>query len=203
LAKSLGADAALVVTPYYNKPTQAGLFEHYKTIACEAKFPLVIYNVPGRTGVNILPETVNRLSYLDNVVSVKEASGSITQSQEILAGCRSGFTVLSGEDALTLPLYSIGVKGVVSVASNVAPAEMVELRRLFLSGDFRGAMDLQAKLYPLFRTLFIETNPQPVKAALSILGFCGAAPRLPLVKAGDTTFTALKEILKNLGLTGV
>jgi 4-hydroxy-tetrahydrodipicolinate synthase len=177
-AQEAGADGALLITPYYNKPTQEGLYRHFAKIAGETDIPLVLYNVPSRTGVNMLPETVIRLAELKNVVAVKEASGSIDQSVEILRG--SDLKVLSGDDSLTLPLMSVGAAGVISVAANIVPEMMVDLVDLAAAGDFANARDLHLKLFPLFKALFLETNPIPIKTAMSIEGTLNGELRLPL-----------------------
>ncbi len=167
-AKEVGADGALMITPYYNKPTQRGLMLHYEKIAAEVDLPIMLYNVPGRTGVNMLPETVATLSRIDNIVAIKEASGNVDQVSAILNMC--DINVLSGDDSLTLPMLAIGAKGVVSVAANVAPAEVAALIDSFRSGNIEEAQRIHYQLLPLFKALFCETNPIPVKCALSMMG---------------------------------
>lgn len=202
LAKELGCDAALIVTPYYNKPTQAGLEAHYREIASRVgDFPIVLYNVPGRTGVNLLPETVARLAELDAFVAVKEASGNLAQVQDALDRVGHRMAVLSGDDALALPMYALGAHGVISVAANVAPAEMKSLRTMAEAGDLRGAAQMQSRLTPLFRTLFIESNPIPLKAALWLMGMMRNELRLPLVPAARATVDAMRSVLLDLGIT--
>src|SRR5688572_2020387 len=192
-AKEAGADGALLITPYYNRPTQKGLFAHFEAVSRAVDIPLVLYNVPTRTGVNMLPQTVIECASLPNVVGIKEASGSIDQTVEILAATE--LTVLSGDDSLTLPLMSVGAKGVISVAANIAPKPMVDLVDLASAGDFGGARDVHFRLYPLFKALFLETNPIPVKAAMAMQGMIGPEVRLPLVPASDTTLAALEKAL--------
>lgn len=198
-AKDAGADGVLLVCPYYNKPTQEGIYQHYKTVAESVDIPIVIYNIPGRTGVNIAPETVKRLANIPNIVGIKEASGSIIQVSEIVRECGESFTVLSGEDALTLPIMSVGGKGVISATSNVVPREMAELVNLSLSNRYEEARAIHFKLLPLFKALFAETNPGPVKAALKLMGMCDGSLRLPLVPVSPSTEELLKKVLKELG----
>ena len=185
-AKKVGADASLQVTPYYNKPSQEGLYRHFKKIAENIDIPIILYNVPGRTGVNLSPETVVRLSQIPNIVGIKEASGNINQVTEI---CRSvkkkNFSVLSGDDSLTLPILSVGGVGVISVASNIVPAKISKMIDLYLKGDVQKAVALHYELYPLMQSLFIETNPVPVKAALNLMGMINNEVRLPLSELSD------------------
>jgi len=199
-AKEAGADGALLISPYYNKPTQEGIVAHYTQIAREAAFPLVVYNIPGRTASNILPATLARLADVEQVVGVKEASGDLHQMSEVIARCPHGFSVLSGDDVLTLPLLAIGGAGVVSTASNVAPAEMVELVRAFRAGDLARARDAHYRLLPLFDVLFCETNPIPVKAALAQRGLIREEIRLPLLPLSDPNQEKLRVVMKELGL---
>jgi 4-hydroxy-tetrahydrodipicolinate synthase len=185
-AFALGADGVLVVTPYYNKPTQEGLFRHYKAVAESISGPLVIYNVPGRTGVNMLPEAVIRCAAIRNVVGVKEASGNMAQIDELIRGVRKvrpDFAVLSGNDDQAFHLVCSGGDGLISVLSNVMPKETSDMVRLALDGRMKDACDLHMRLFPLMKNLFIETNPIPVKYAVSRLGFCANELRLPLVEA--------------------
>jgi 4-hydroxy-tetrahydrodipicolinate synthase len=196
-ARESGADAALLITPYYNKPTQRGLVAHFEAIARETDIPLILYNVPSRTGVNMLPQTVIECARLPNVVGIKEASGSVDQTVEILSG--SELVVLSGDDSLTLPLMAVGAKGVISVAANVAPKLMVDLVDLAADGNFAGARDVHFRLYPLFKALFVETNPIPVKAAMVLQGRIGPEIRLPLTEADESTRSRLKSIIEELG----
>ena len=192
-AKEAGADGALLITPYYNRPTQKGLVAHFEAVSRAVDIPLVLYNVPSRTGVNMLPPTVIECASFPNVVGIKEASGSIDQTVEILSACE--LTVLSGDDSLTLPLMSVGAKGVISVAANVVPKPMVDLVDLAAAGDFAGAREVHFRLYPLFKALFVETNPIPVKAAMALQGMIGPELRLPLVPASDATREALEKVL--------
>jgi 4-hydroxy-tetrahydrodipicolinate synthase len=197
-AQKVGCDAALVVTPYYNKPTQRGLYEHFKAVAEAVDIPIVAYNVPGRTSVNMLPDTVIKISGIKNIVAVKEASGSLDQVSEILAGVPSDFDVLSGDDSLTLPMMALGAKGVISVASNVIPKEVSQMVDFWLKGDHESARKLHFKLFPLFKGLFIETNPIPVKKALHLIGMIENELRLPLVEMTAEGTEKLKKIMKEL-----
>lgn len=168
-AKNAGADGALMISPYYNKPTQEGLFRHFEKVAKTVDIPIIVYNIPGRTAVNIEPDTVARLSKIDNIVGIKEAAGSMKQITDIIARCGEDFDVLSGEDYLTFPLLCVGGKGVISVTSNVAPRDMADLCNFFFAGRFKEAQELYYRLLPLCHALFIETNPAPVKAALAMM----------------------------------
>ncbi|HEX13304.1 MAG: 4-hydroxy-tetrahydrodipicolinate synthase [Desulfurella sp.] len=202
LAQSLGADAILSVTPYYNKPTQEGLYQHYKAIADAVDIGVVIYNVPGRTSVNILPDTVARLSEIDNIIGIKEASGSLNQVSEILEKAKEGFSVVSGDDFLTLPMLSIGGSGIISVTSNVAPAMVSEQYDAFVSGDLEKARMLHHKMYPLHQMMFIETNPIPVKTAVALMGLVEEEFRLPLCKMSSANKEKLKAMLKEYEFLG-
>jgi 4-hydroxy-tetrahydrodipicolinate synthase len=199
-AREAGADGALLISPYYNKPTQEGIFAHYETVARETGLPLVVYNIPGRTGSNILPGTLGRLAAVDGIVGVKEACGDIVQISEVVAACPDDFAVLSGDDALTLPLCAIGGKGVISTSSNVVPAEMVALVRAVQGGDLAEARRIHYRLLPLFDALFCETNPIPVKAAVALLGLSGDEIRLPLTPLGEPNRERLQLVLKELEL---
>jgi len=196
-AREVGADAALLITPYYNKPTQRGLVAHFEAVARETDIPLVLYNIPSRTGVNMLPQAVIECARIPNVVGIKEASGSVDQTVEILRGCN--IVVLSGDDSLTLPLMSVGAKGVISVAANVVPKLMVDLVDLAAAGDFAGARELHYRLFPLFKGLFVETNPIPVKAAMALQGVIGPDLRLPLTPLSENYRESLRVILADLG----
>ena len=196
-AESVGADGALVITPYYNKPTQSGMIAHYESLAKATNLPIVIYNVPGRTGVNIKPETVAELAKIPNIVGIKEASGSLDQASEIMRLC--DLDVLSGEDSLNFPLMAIGAVGAVSVVANVVPELMAKLTSAALSGDMEEGRRLHKMLFPISRALFAETNPCPVKAALAMLGKCGNNLRLPLVPISPATEELLKKTLSDLG----
>lgn len=199
-AKKVGCDAALVVTPYYNKPTQKGLYEHFKAVAEAVDIPIVLYNVPGRTAVNMLPDTVIKLSKIKNIVAVKEASGSLDQVSEILAGVSPDFDVLSGDDSLTIPMMALGGKGVISVASNIVPKEISQMVSAWLKGDIETAKNLHLKLFPLFKGIFIETNPIPVKKALYLMGLIENDIRLPLVEMTPEGTEKLKKILLDLNV---
>jgi 4-hydroxy-tetrahydrodipicolinate synthase len=201
-AKEAGADGALLISPYYNKPTQAGIVAHYATIARETGFPLIVYNIPGRTASNILPETLAQLADIEQVVGVKEACGDLAQISHVVARCPDDFAVLSGDDAFALPVLSVGGVGVISTSSNVAPAEMVEMVRAFRAGDLERALNLHQRLLPLFDALFIETNPIPVKAALALRGQMGEEIRLPLLPLTEPNRERLQVVMKELGLLG-
>jgi 4-hydroxy-tetrahydrodipicolinate synthase len=197
---ALGVDGLLSVTPYYNKPTQNGLYEHYKKIAEAVNTPVILYNVPSRTMCNMLPETVMRLSQIPNIAGLKEASGNIGQIGEIAAIMPEDFILLSGDDPNTLPLIAMGGSGVISVVSNQAPAMVRNLASLCLQGDFKEAMIWQKKLLPLFKANFIETNPIPVKAGLALMGKMEAHYRLPLTPMESGNLKRLENIMKQLGL---
>ncbi len=199
-AYDVGADGALIVCPYYNRPTQEGLYQHYKLIAERVPIPIIIYNIPGRTGVNMTPETLGRLAKIKNIVGVKEAAGSLQQMAEIIALCGPEFSVLSGDDFFTYPLMCLGGHGIISVVSNVAPADMAALVDSFNAGDMKKARDLHYKMSPLISSLFIETNPTPVKAALSMMGKIQYEIRLPLCKLSDGNYDKLKKAMQNYGL---
>ncbi|MBU3931400.1 MAG: 4-hydroxy-tetrahydrodipicolinate synthase [Proteobacteria bacterium] len=197
-----GADGALLVCPYYNRPTQEGLYQHYRTIAEEVPIPIIIYNIPGRTGTNLLPETLARLAEIKNIVGVKEASGSLKQMSDVIQLCGSDFDVLSGDDIFTLPLLAIGGKGVISVISNVVPADMAEMVDVFATGDLEQARALHYRMAPLIDVLFIETNPIPVKAALAMMGKIEYELRLPLCRMSEKNEGTLKKVMQDYGLIG-
>jgi 4-hydroxy-tetrahydrodipicolinate synthase len=197
-AKEVGCDGALLITPYYNKPTAAGQIAHYTMVAEEAGIPIMLYNVPGRTGTKISPETTAALSKVPNIVSVKEACGSVDQVSQILGQC--DINVMSGDDSLTLPMMVVGAKGVVSVAANVIPGIMSELCAAANAGDYDKARELHYKILPLTTALFFETNPMPVKAALAKMGMIKNTLRLPLVPMTDESASRLDPVLKDLGL---
>ena len=199
-AREAGADGALLISPYYNKPTQEGLVAHFAAIAREADLPMVVYNIPGRTASNILPTTLARLAEMDQVVGVKEACGDIVQISEVVALCPPDFAVLSGDDALILPVISVGGHGAISTASNVAPAEILALVRAARAGDLATARRLHARLLPLFEVLFCETNPIPVKTAVAALGLIDAEIRLPLTPLTEPNRERLQVVLKELGI---
>src|SRR5881398_4036132 len=196
-AEKLGADGALLVAPYYNKPSQEGLFRHFKAIAGDTSLPIMLYNIPGRCGVDIGPETVARLAKeCCNIVSIKEASGSVERVGELRRRLPESFTILSGDDSLTLPFMAVGAVGVVSVASNLFPAEVCALVRACESGDYKSAESLHRKMFPLFKDLFIEPNPVPVKTALGWRGAMSAEVRLPLCEMTDANQTRLRKTLE-------
>jgi 4-hydroxy-tetrahydrodipicolinate synthase len=199
-AKKAGADGALLITPYYNKPTQEGLYRHYKAVAEAVDLPIVLYNIPGRTSVNMLPPTVARLSSLENVVAIKEGSGSLQQVSDIIQACGERMTVLSGDDALTLPMMALGAKGVITVTANIVPRDMATMTDAFEAGKLVEARKLHYKLSPLFAALFYETNPIPVKEALGMMGKCSAELRLPLCPMAADTREKLSRALKDYGL---
>ncbi len=199
-AKEAGADGALLISPYYNKPTQEGILAHFAHIAREAAFPLVVYNIPGRTASNILPATMARLADVEQIVGVKEASGDLHQVSEVVAQCREGFLVLAGDDALTLPILAVGGHGVISTTSNVAPSEMVELVRAFRAGELVRAREAHYRLLPLMDALFTETNPIPVKTALAMRGLVREEIRLPLTPLSQPNKGRLQVAMKELGL---
>ncbi len=201
-AADVGADAILSVSPYYNKPTPAGLFAHYAALAEAVDLPIFVYNVPGRTASNITPETLLRLAEIDNVAGVKEASGNIEQVMAIIAGRPDGFLVLSGDDALTLPIIAAGGDGVISVAANEAPRLVSDMVRAALAGEFGAARQLHYTLLPLMRANFVETNPIPVKTALEMMGRMPAYFRLPLVPLSAARAGALRGALEQAGLLG-
>ena len=200
-AEKAGADASLQVAPYYNKPTQEGLYQHFKTIANATKLPIVLYSIPGRCGIEIGVETVQRLAgACKNIVGIKEAGGAPDRVSQLRAALGPKFVILSGDDSLTLPFMAVGADGVVSVASNVVPKEVSQMVRLFADGNSRAALKVHAKLFPLFRNLFIETNPIPVKAALVMKGLIEEEYRLPLVKMQAKNRDILKETLESCGV---
>lgn len=200
-AKKAGADGALMICPYYNKPTQNGLYEHFKKVAESVNIPIILYNIPGRTSVNMEASTVARLSRIPNIVGVKEASGSMRQVTDIIASCDDDFSVVSGEDYLTFPLLCVGGKGVISVVSNVAPRDMSDLCHLYEEGKFAKAQKLYYRLLPLCHIMFVETNPAPVKAALKIMGKIPSDEvRLPLAPMQETSKDKLEKALKEYGL---
>jgi 4-hydroxy-tetrahydrodipicolinate synthase len=196
----LGVDGILSVTPYYNKPTQEGLFHHYREIAEAVPLPMIVYSVQGRTGVNIDPATVKRLAGIKNIVGIKEASGNISQMAAILNAVPEDFLVLSGDDAITLPLIALGGRGVVSVVSNEIPAEMAQMTRLALSADFAGARAIHRRVHPLMEVNFVESNPIPVKAAMAQMGLLDPVWRLPLVAPGAANEARIRVVLESLGL---
>ncbi|MCZ6463939.1 MAG: 4-hydroxy-tetrahydrodipicolinate synthase [Proteobacteria bacterium] len=199
-AREAGADGALLISPYYNKPTQEGIVAHFEAVASEAALPLIVYNIQGRTASNILAETMARLAEIEHVVGAKEACGDIDQIAHVIALCPDDFTVLSGDDAWTLPVLAIGGRGVISTSSNVAPTEVGDLVRAFRSGDPDRARAIHGKLLPLFDALFCETNPIPVKAALALMGRIEPEIRLPLLPLSERNRERLQVVLKETGL---
>lgn len=199
-AMKAGADGALIITPYYNKPTQEGLYRHYKKIAESVDIPICLYNVPSRTGVNMLPDTVERLSQIKNIVAIKEAAGKVAQCAEIIRLCGDNITLLSGDDSLTYSMMALGGKGVVSVLANVVPDVVGDMTDSFLKGDREKALQLHYKWLPLMDALFIETNPGPVKEALGMLGRISPELRLPLVNLKDSNRESLKKVMQALEL---
>ena len=199
-AESVGVDALLIVTPYYNKTTQQRLIEHYKTIAHEVKIPIIMYNVPSRTGVNILPKTCFELSKIENIVAVKEASGNISQVAEIANLCRENLAIYSGNDDQILPVLSVGGSGVISVLSNIIPKDVHNMVYSFLDGNIKNAIKLQLNTLNLTASLFSEVNPIPIKAACNMLGYDVGIPRLPLIEMSVEAKEKLKQEIKNYGL---
>jgi 4-hydroxy-tetrahydrodipicolinate synthase len=199
-AKAAGADGVLLVTPYYNKPTQEGLVRHYTAIADAVALPQILYNVPGRTGVNMLPETVARLAPHKNIVAIKEATGSLQQASEILALCGDKIDVLSGDDFITFPMMACGAKGVISVLANIMPKAVGDLTDAFYAGDLEKARQLHLHTLKIGNAMFIESNPVPVKTALGLMGKCSAEVRLPLCEMGAANKAKLAEIMKEYKL---
>ncbi len=195
-----GADYALIITPYYNKPTQEGLYQHYKTIASQTRIPIVVYNVPGRTSLNLLPETMARLSELPNIVGLKDATGDLKQGAKTLELCGDKITVLSGDDFTVLPLLAIGGQGVISVVSNVAPADMAGMCNAFFQGDLAAARKLHFKMWPLMEAMFYETNPAPAKTALKLMGKITGEVRQPLCPLSQANETRLRQVMQEYGL---
>jgi 4-hydroxy-tetrahydrodipicolinate synthase len=200
-AKDAGADGALMITPYYNKPSQEGLYQHFKAVAEAVDIPIILYNVPSRTGVNMLPETVARCAQIPNIVGIKEATADLNQISEVIRLCPKEFTVLSGDDFTSLPTLAIGGQGVISVTSNVAPADMAAMMEAGLAGDYGRARELHYKLFPLMKSMFYDTNPVPAKTALALMGKIKAAnPRQPLWSMSGTKQEELKKALSAYGL---
>ena len=197
-AKEAGADASLQVAPYYNKPTQEGFFQHFTKIANDCEFPLIIYNIPGRTGKNIETSTMVRLANNPYIVAVKEASGDMAQMMDVIDQTADDFDVLSGDDNITLPLISFGGRGVISVASNIIPKQMVEMVNAALDGDFKKAMEKHYDLMPFFKAEFIETNPIPIKSMLAMKGMCEEVYRLPMCSMSDENKQKVRDVLKSM-----
>jgi 4-hydroxy-tetrahydrodipicolinate synthase len=201
-AKNAGADGALVVLPYYNKPTQQGLIAHCRAIADAVELPLILYNIPGRTGINMLPETLAALADHPNIVGMKEATGNLEQMTHDIVLCGARLSFLSGDDTLTLPLMAVGGKGVISVVANIVPRDVADLTRAFLGGDWKRARELHLKLFPLCQSMFLETNPIPVKTAMALMGMINGELRLPLYPMSETNLNKLKSALRAYGLIG-
>lgn len=199
-AKDAGADGALLVTPYYNKPTQEGLYRHYMAVADGVALPQILYNVPGRTGVNLLPETVARLAPHRNIVAIKEATGSLQQGSEVIALCGDQIDVLSGDDFITFPLMACGAKGVISVLANIMPKTVADMVDAFFAGDLETARQLHLKTLKISNAMFIESNPAPVKTALELMGKAPAAVRLPLAPLSEGNKAKLAVIMKEYNL---
>ncbi|HWB84795.1 MAG TPA: 4-hydroxy-tetrahydrodipicolinate synthase [Bryobacteraceae bacterium] len=198
--EEMGADGILSVTPYYNKPTQEGLYQHYKAIAAAVHLPIVVYSVQSRTGVNVEPATLARLAQIENIVGVKEASGNIGQMANVLHEVPPDFVVLSGDDGVTIPLMALGGRGIISVASNEIPAEMTQLAQACLKGDFEAARRIQRRYLPLLNVNFVETNPIPVKSAMGMMGLLDPVYRLPLVPPSAAIQSRIAKVLESLGL---
>ncbi|MCX8071414.1 MAG: 4-hydroxy-tetrahydrodipicolinate synthase [Candidatus Binatia bacterium] len=196
-AKQAGASAALLISPYYNKPTQEGIYQHYRAVAEATRFPLILYNIPGRTACKIEPATIARLSELEEIVGLKDSTGSLDELQDVLRLCGSRLSVLSGDDSLTLPILAVGGSGVISVASNLVPERCVAMVQAALDGDWDKARQLHFSLLPLYRALFLETNPIPIKAALSMVGLCSEELRLPLVPMSEPARSRLRAVLQD------
>lgn len=199
-AKDIGADAALLITPYYNKPTQKGMYLHFKKIAETVDIPIILYNVPSRTGINLLPDTVAKLSEIPNIVAVKEASGNLGQMVQIVSKAKEGFKLMSGDDQLLLPILSIGGTGVISVVANIIPKDMAQMIKEWEAGNITRAREMYYKMYPLAQAMFYETNPIPVKTAVGLLNLPAGPLRLPLATMDDNNLARLKEAMKNYGL---
>lgn len=199
-AEALGADALLLVTPYYNKTTQRGLIQHYTMVANAVKLPIILYNVPSRTGLNILPETLKELSKIENIVAVKEASGNISQVAKIAELCGDDMTIYSGNDDQIVPILSLGGKGVISVLSNVAPKQTHDIVEYYLNGDVKKSLELQLKAIELVDALFVEVNPIPVKTAMNMLGYNAGVLRMPLYEMSEANKEVLKKAMVNYGL---
>jgi 4-hydroxy-tetrahydrodipicolinate synthase len=199
-AREVRADGALMISPYYNKPTQEGIYKHYKMVAASVDLPLIVYNIPGRTASNILPETFARMCDIKQVAGIKEASGSMDQVSDILKLCGDRLTILSGDDSATLPLMAIGAKGVIATITNVMPREMHELAAAGLANDFERAREIHFKMLPLMRALFLETNPIPVKQACAFMGKCSNEVRMPLTPMSTAPADRLRGVMKEMRL---
>lgn len=200
-AKAAGADGALMITPYYNKPSQEGLYQHFKAVAEAVDIPIILYNVPSRTSINMLPATVARCAAISNIVGIKEATGDLNQISEVIRLCPEGFAVMSGDDFTSMATVAVGGTGVISVTSNVAPKDMSGMMDAILDGDLAEANRLHYKLFPLMQAMFIDTNPVPAKTTLEMMGkIKSATPRLPLYRMNETTQAKLKTVITDYGL---
>jgi 4-hydroxy-tetrahydrodipicolinate synthase len=199
-ARDAGANAALLISPYYNKPTQEGILRHYETIARETRFPLIPYNIPGRTGSKMEATTIARLAHVDGIIGLKEATGSLDEVQEVIRLCGERFEVYSGDDALTLPILAVGGRGVISVIANLLPKESAAVAGAALRGDWNEARRLHYRMLPLMHALFLETNPIPIKAALAMAGFCRDELRLPLVPMSEGPREKLRSLMREMGI---
>ncbi|MEI7641034.1 MAG: 4-hydroxy-tetrahydrodipicolinate synthase [bacterium] len=199
-AEKAGADAALVVNPYYNKPTQKGLYAHFKAVAEAVKFPIIVYNILGRTAINVATSTLVELAKIPNIKGVKEASGDMSQMIEVINQCGDDFDVLSGDDALTLPLLAVGGKGIISVVANIIPKDVKAMLNAFDKGDLKIAREMNKKMFPLIKAMFIETNPIPVKAAMVMLGMIADELRLPMTSLEEANKVKLAKVMKEYGL---
>jgi len=199
-AEKAGADGALMISPYYNRPTQEGIYQHYKKVAESVGIPIIVYNIPGRTGSKIEPETLARLSEIKNVAGVKEATGSVDQAIDVIRLCGDNLAVYSGEDSLTFSLMVLGGKGVISTVANIAPKEMSQLTDACLQGNWESGRKQQLKLIPLIRSVFLETNPIPIKTALSLMGKCTGELRLPLTPMSEGNLKKLQQQMAEFGL---
>jgi 4-hydroxy-tetrahydrodipicolinate synthase len=199
-AEKAGADGALLISPYYNRPTQEGIYQHYKAVAAAVSIPLIVYNIPGRTGSKIEPETLARLAEVKNIAGVKEATGSVDQAIDVIRLSQGRMMVYSGEDSLTFSLMALGGKGVISTVANITPRAMSDLAQACQRGDWEKGRELQFKLLPLIRSVFVESNPIPVKTALSLMGKCTAELRLPLTPLSEGALKTLKKAMADFGL---
>lgn len=199
-AEKAGVDGVMLVCPYYNKPSQEGLYQHFKAVAASTNLPVMLYNIPGRTGINLLPATVARLAEIDNIVAIKEAAGSMDQVSELRRVLPDDFAIYSGDDSLTLPMLALGARGIVSVVAHLVGNEIKQMINAFMSGNVKLATQLHLKLYPLFKGMFITTNPVPLKAAMTLLGWPVGGPRLPLVEATAQEKESIKKVMEQAGL---
>ena len=199
-AEKIGVDGLMVVVPYYNKPSAEGLYQHFKAVAEKTTLPIIIYNIPGRTGINMTPETAARLAEIKNIIGLKDAAGNLDQTSATRQLCPNEFIIWSGDDSLTLPMLAVGATGIISVASHIAGKEIAEMVSAFHNGDVKKATQIHLRLLPLFKVLFITSNPSPVKYALGLVGQPVGKPRLPLVEPSENEKAAIKNVIKDLGL---